>query len=262
VLKSQHPKRALLGAAGDTVTVNVPQDQWIPGDSLYFIETFTTRETRRVGSRDVVVYSGVRADSTVEVNDTTVTRVTWAPAVIGCETPATCNPTTGPAQGSGYTSVSPTEELNVLYFSPLGGDLLAFDFEISPTVAGRQIAAVTARDLSRVKVVPNPYVMFSQYEQTLNTKRLLFTNLPPTGVIRIYTASGQFVQQIRWTEDDLERNCAATTSTTDCQAAGDLHWNMRTKEDLELGPGFYLFVVTATVGGKKVEKLGKFVVIH
>jgi hypothetical protein len=37
---------------------------------------------------------------------------------------------------------------------------------------------------------------------------------------------------------------------------------MRTREDLEIGPGFYVFVVSSEVGGRKAERLGKFVVIH
>jgi hypothetical protein len=37
---------------------------------------------------------------------------------------------------------------------------------------------------------------------------------------------------------------------------------MRTREDLEIGPGFYIFVVSTDIGGSKKEKLGKFVIIH
>ena len=117
-------------------------------------------------------------------------------------------------------------------------------------------------DLSLINVVPNPYVMFSQYEQVDNVKRIYFTGLPSRGTVRIYTASGQFVQQLTWTEADLEKNCTATVNTTACQATGDLAWDMRTREDLEIGPGFYIFVVSTDVGGGKKEKLGKFVVIH
>ena len=104
--------------------------------------------------------------------------------------------------------------------------------------------------------------MFSQYEQTPGIKRLMFTHLPPTGTMRIYTASGQMVQQINWTASDLQRNCRATVSTSACTDAGDLAWNMRTREDLEVGPGFYVFLVSTEVGGKKAEKLGKFVIIR
>jgi hypothetical protein len=110
--------------------------------------------------------------------------------------------------------------------------------------------------------VPNPYVMYSEYEQTPGTKRMLFVGLPPKGTLRIYTASGQFVQQVTWVETDLERNCRATTTTTECIPSGDLTWNLRSHENKEIGPGFYMFVVSTDVGGSKKEKLGKFVVIH
>ena len=104
--------------------------------------------------------------------------------------------------------------------------------------------------------------MFSHYEQTAGLSRLMFTHLPPTGTLRIYTASGQLVQQIKWNPSDLQRNCRATVNTTQCSDAGDLQWNMRTREDLEIGPGFYVFVVSTEVGGKKADKLGKFVIIR
>jgi hypothetical protein len=149
----------------------------------------------------------------------------------------------------------------VVYYATLG-DLLSVNLEVTPDIAGSQVAALTDGDLSLIGVAPNPYVMFSQYEQVNNVKRLMFTGLPSRGTLRIYTASGQFVQQLNWTDADLERNCTATVNTTACQSTGDLAWDMRTREDLEIGPGFYIFVVSTDVGGGKKEKLGKFVVIH
>jgi hypothetical protein len=104
--------------------------------------------------------------------------------------------------------------------------------------------------------------MWSQYEQTSGIKRLMFTHLPPSGTLRIYTASGQLVQQLKWNPTDLQRNCRATVNTTACNESGDLQWNLRSREDLEVGPGFYVFVVSTEVGGKKVDKLGKFVIIR
>ncbi|MEJ7809178.1 MAG: hypothetical protein WKG32_02070 [Gemmatimonadaceae bacterium] len=260
VLKSDHPVTALLGEATDTIRVTVPQDRWIPGDRLYFIETIRTLPKKTNGRDSIVINSAGKVDS---VN---VTRVTWGPAVIGCSNISTCNPISG-VGGTGYTAVTAKEELNVLYYAPIGGlttGLLSINLQLSPDVAGGAISTVTARDLGLVKVVPNPYIMFSMLEQNRDTKRLMFTHLPPKGMIRIYTASGQFLQQLSWTEADLERNCKVTVNTTpsECQATGDLQWDMRTRENLEIGPGFYVFVVSAEIGNKKQEKLGKFVVIH
>ncbi len=265
VLKSEHPVNALLGLGGDTIRVDVPAGQWIPGDRLYFVETFTTFRTDTLTAsplRERVKFAAGTADTA------TVTRVTWGPGNLACGTPSTCNPIKG-IGGTGFTAVGVNEQYDILYFTPFGGNvfqpgtgLYAFNYTIAPERSGRQLASTAKPNLSLVNVVPNPYIMYSQYEQTSQVKRLLFTHLPPSGSIRIYTASGQFVQQLNWTPGDLERNCTATVSTTACQSTGDLFWNMRTREDLEVGPGFYVYVVSTSVNGKKQDKLGKFVVIH
>jgi hypothetical protein len=256
VRKSLHPSTLLFGTSSDTLRVNAPADKWVPGDQLYFIET--VRELRKNASgRDTIVLSGGVPDS-VNIN-----RVTWGPAMLGCDVPAgafTCNPVTGRG-GSGYTSTQANLKYEVVYYATLG-DLLSVNLEVTPDIAGSQVAALTDGDLSLIGVAPNPYVMFSLYEQVNNVKRLMFTGLPSRGTLRIYTASVQFVQQLNWTDADLERNCTATVNTTACQSTGDLAWDMRTREDLEIGPGFYIFVVSTDVGGGKKEKLGKFVVIH
>ena len=261
VLKRDHPTSAVFGSGVDTIRVSMPADSWVPNDKMYFIETFQTDSTITVNGRKVVVKSGVSVqnngglpDTTVVPVVTTTTRVTWGPAIVGC-LGGGCNPIEG-IGGTGYTSIPPRALLDVVYYAPVTG-LVNFNFQMEPERTGTRIVN-TARDLKLVKVVPNPYVVFSQYEQTRNTKRLLFTHLPPTGTIRIYTASGQFVQQIKWVESDLEKNCRATTSTTTCTATGDLPWNMRTRENLEIGPGFYVFVVST----KGAQHLGKFVIIH
>ncbi|MEK6612283.1 MAG: hypothetical protein AABZ29_05845 [Gemmatimonadota bacterium] len=257
VLKSERPTTALLGTNADTLRVPVPAGQWIPGDKLYFIETFKTVRLDTVTASPLV--RRIRLVNGLP-DSVDVQRVTWGPTQLACATPATCNPIEG-IGGTGYTATNANQRLDVLYYRPIRG-MPAFDYTITPEVAGENIAAVTEGDLSLVKAVPNPYIMFSHYEQTPGVKRLMFTHLPPTGTMRIYTASGQLVQQIKWTASDLQRNCRATVNTTNCTDAGDLTWNMRTREDLEVGPGFYVFLVSTEVGGKKVEKLGKFVIIR
>ncbi len=257
VLKSSRPVTALLGTNADTMRVTVPTGQWVPGDPLYFIETFKVVRHDTVTTTPLV--RRIRLVNGIP-DSVTVSRVTWGPTSLACGTPSTCNPLSG-IGGTGYTATNANQTLNVLYYRPIRG-MPAFQYSITPDVAGENIAAVNEGDLSLVKVVPNPYIMFSHYEQTAGLSRLMFTHLPPTGTLRIYTASGQLVQQIKWNPSDLQRNCRATVNTTQCSDAGDLQWNMRTREDLEVGPGFYVFVVSTEVGGKKVDKLGKFVIIR
>lgn len=256
-LKSAVPTTALLGLGGDTLRVSVPVGKWIPGTNLYWLENLPTYARDTVQASPLVT----RIRRTNGVPDTTSTlRVTWGPMRLGCGTPETCNPIEGFAS-SGYTQASPGMQYELQWFAPLRG-LQSVEFQLNPEVAGQQVAGVPTSELKNIRAVPNPYIMFSEYEQTPGTKRLMFVGLPPKGTLRIYTASGQFVQRITWVESDLDRNCRATTTTTGCIATGDLTWNLRTHENKEIGPGFYMFVVSTDVGGTKKDRIGKFVVIH
>lgn len=256
-LKSSVPATALLGLGGDTLRVNVPAGKWIPGTDLYFIESLPTYRYDTLQVSPLV--RRVRRLANGDPDTTSTLRVTWGPARLGCGTPVTCNPIEGFAS-SGYTMAGPGMQYDLQWFAPVRG-LQSLEFELLPERAGGQVVAVPTSDLKNVRAVPNPYIMYSEYEQTPGIKRMMFVGLPPKGTLRIYTASGQFVQQITWVESDLEKNCRATTTTTECIATGDLTWNLRSHENKEIGPGFYMFVVSTDVGGKK-DRIGKFVVIH
>ena len=101
-------------------------------------------------------------------------------------------------------------------------------------------------------VVPNPYLFYSSFEQsTANEHRVMFTHLPPQGHLRIYTATGQFVQQIKWTPADLNGN-------------GDLYFNLLTREGTLMASGLYLFTVESTGQGAvgRRKKVGRFIIIR
>lgn len=240
ILQDDLFEEALLGTAPDTLTVPVPTDSWIPGVRLILIEDVEVAQTDAGGS--------VVTDADGEPQITTVPRVIWTSAVLGCEDRSTCNPVTGPGQ-SGYVSIRRDMSLVVGYANGLTGES-RFEFEVTPPISGTDIAPLNANSLDAVRVVPNPYIMYSVYEQESGTRRIMFTNLPPEGRIRIYTASGQFVQQMTWGPGDLMGN-------------GDLFYNLRTVEDNEMAAGVYLYLVEATgpVGGN-AKKLGKFIIIR
>jgi hypothetical protein len=74
--------------------------------------------------------------------------------------------------------------------------------------------------------------------------------------MRIYSISGQLLQQLTWTPADL-------IASGDNSPHGDLPYNLRTREGLDLGPGLYMFVLTAK--GENANGMvarGKFVIIR
>ena len=106
------------------------------------------------------------------------------------------------------------------------------------------------RTMDRIKVVPNPYVATNAMEPAVansalnQRRRLLFTHIPARCEIKIFTVSGVLV-------DELYVNNTADNGTA--------HWDMQTKEGLEIAGGMYLYHIKSTATGEEVT--GKFAVI-
>ena len=111
-----------------------------------------------------------------------------------------------------------------------------------------------------IKVVPNPYVASNMMETSVINKflnqrrRLMFTNLPERCTIKIFTVSGVLIRELKMPEDCLTNYRGMGISND-----GVLHWDMLTKEGLEIAAGMYLYHVKDVQTG--AEKVGKFGVI-
>ncbi|KAB2925614.1 MAG: hypothetical protein F9K22_02830 [Bacteroidetes bacterium] len=122
--------------------------------------------------------------------------------------------------------------------------------EFAFRTTGQRIDAAKAGEdgLYQPYVVPNPYVAAAAFEPERfavsgrGIRRIEFRGLPSTCTLRIYTVRGELVQTLRQ-ENSLE---------------GYLAWNLRTKDNLEVAPGLYIFHVD---GGPLGEKTGKFAII-
>ncbi len=266
----------LLGSGNDTVRVTVPDSIWLPGDTLVALQKVERDSSVGTGAARYVVVTAdgpngfrpipVLVDS-IGLNRFLVscnggqnfsgTRPT-ADAV-------TCNPlainsrgtlplTVGGATG-GYLPVEPNWkqvfEIGRTFDPRTVVQLIATPFSTKATIS--------KSDLSKVSVVPNPYLARSDIDQLSGrtpTARIYFTGVPEEGILRVYSVSGQFLQELTWTRNDLlyQGNNAPT---------GDLPFNLRTREGLDMASGLYLFVLTATgPSGNGLTHSGKFVIIR
>lgn len=97
-------------------------------------------------------------------------------------------------------------------------------------------------------VVPNPYVAAAAFEPERfavsgrGERRLEFRAIPSGATIRIYTVRGDLVETLRH----------------DGSTIGMVPWNLRSKDNLEVAPGLYIFHVDA---GELGEHVGKFAII-
>jgi hypothetical protein len=123
----------------------------------------------------------------------------------------------------------------------------SFEFKPVPPVID---AAKAVADLSRVKVVPNPYVAASSFELPLNPgitsgrgeRKIDFTHLPAGATVRIFTSRGDLVSTLQ-----------QSGSIDD----GTVSWNLKSSENLDIAYGIYFYVVESTVG----TKTGKIAII-
>jgi hypothetical protein len=140
-----------------------------------------------------------------------------------------------PASGDVYELVLrvPLSEEDVFVFSVTAE-------EIDPGLAQRQTF--------EPYVVPNPYVGAASFEPERfaisgrGERRMEFRGLPRGAVVRIYTVRGSLVQTLRHEGSD----------------DGFVAWNLRTKDNLDVAPGLYIYHVDA---GKIGKHVGKFAII-
>jgi hypothetical protein len=97
-------------------------------------------------------------------------------------------------------------------------------------------------------VIPNPYVAAASFEPQRyassgrGDRRMEFRAIPQGATIRLYTVHGDLVRTLR----------------QDGSMNGYVPWDMRTKDNLDVAPGLYLFHVDAPGVGTTV---GKFAII-
>ena len=109
--------------------------------------------------------------------------------------------------------------------------------------------AQTKRDLDRINVVPNPYIVSAAWDEARlgnspfgePIRHLAFTNLPTPCTIKIFTVDGDLVQTIEHISQ-----------------SGREEWNLLSSERRPVASGIYFYHVQSSLG----EKIGRFAVIR
>ncbi|HJL78977.1 MAG TPA: hypothetical protein QF355_06735 [Candidatus Marinimicrobia bacterium] len=97
-------------------------------------------------------------------------------------------------------------------------------------------------DLTKIRVVPNPYLVRSKFKESEFARLIRFTNLPALCTITIFTVTGEKV----------------ITLDHDSVSDGNYFWNLRTINNQEIAPGLYLFAVET----KTDKHIGKFAIVR
>ena len=135
------------------------------------------------------------------------------------------------------------------------------DFAPAPVKALFEIHSLPAyfdsvtRQTLNVKVVPNPYVFYNEWEQKRFPRKLKFINLPHRCTIRIFNLNGELVKTLLHTHTyEPEQGQGQILN----DAGGDEWWDMLNEERQFIASGIYIYHVQSTIG----EQISKLVVIR
>ena len=93
-------------------------------------------------------------------------------------------------------------------------------------------------NLDSIKVVPNPYIVHSDFNETEYKRKIRFTRLPQVCTITIFTISGEKVREL------------SHNNSVD----GNTWWDLRSYNNQEIAPGLYIYVIETPGGDKKIDK--------
>lgn len=116
------------------------------------------------------------------------------------------------------------------------------------TTTAERVSPAAAQAQFEPYVVPNPYIGSASFEPERfavsgrGERRLEFRGLPAQATIRIFNVVGEPVQTLRH----------------DGSSDGFVAWDLRTKDNLEVAPGLYIFHVEAPGLGSRT---GKFAIV-
>ncbi|MBT7042975.1 MAG: hypothetical protein HN920_05490, partial [Candidatus Marinimicrobia bacterium] len=102
---------------------------------------------------------------------------------------------------------------------------------------------------NKVKVVPNPYIVRSNFKESEFLRRIRFTNLPNVCKIKIFTLSGEFVNELDHNSD----------------TEGNEWWDLRSINNQEVSPGLYLYYIeqfNPATHKKIADQVGKFAIVR
>ncbi|HMX41444.1 MAG TPA: hypothetical protein PKD78_14005, partial [Saprospiraceae bacterium] len=95
-----------------------------------------------------------------------------------------------------------------------------------------------------IKVVPNPYYGYSQYEINQFSNIVKITNLPAKCKVTIYSMDGKFIRQ--YNRDEVYRPYNQITPA--------LEWDLKNSKGIPVASGVYLIQVQAPELGERTIK--------
>ena len=153
--------------------------------------------------------------------------------------------------------------------SPLGNDTTSYHpttgdtlkIRVTKPFSSQDVLGITTKSagvdnqlasdqLDKIRVVPNPYIAATSQEAPLpptitsgrGERKISFIHLPKNSTIYIYTIRGELVRKLEMPAGQSINN-------------GTVDWDLRTRENLDVAYGVYLYLVDAPGVGQKTGKI-------
>ncbi len=130
----------------------------------------------------------------------------------------------------------------------------SYRFKIEGQSAEDLIEQAAPNLLSKVNVVPNPYLAYSPYEVSQFTTTVKITNLPPKSVVTIYSLDGRFVRQYKRDEQGISQADRSNPGIRRTQVTPDLEWDLKNSKGIPIASGVYLIHVNGYELGERTIK--------
>ncbi|TAL60051.1 MAG: T9SS C-terminal target domain-containing protein [Bacteroidetes bacterium] len=133
------------------------------------------------------------------------------------------------------------------------GNLPMYTFSTNgiATHTGENELAIEALDF--IRVVPNPYYAYSNYETSSLDNRVKITNLPEICTVSIYNLSGTLIRKYKKGEAKVNLTPKEATSSATWHD-GSIDWDLKNSVNIPISSGVYIIHVEVPGVGEKVVK--------
>ena len=162
----------------------------------------------------------------------------------------------GPVSSAGGWVYSTTQSFLPIDTSsaPQNSDLPMYQFSTDDiyTMIGQASTAKNAMDY--IRIVPNPYYAYSQYESSRLDNRVRITALPSVCTIKIFTMNGTLVRTFKRDVSGQEDDYLTTNDIKQSKRAPYLDWDLKNQFGIPVASGLYIFHIDAPGVGEKILK--------
>lgn len=134
-----------------------------------------------------------------------------------------------------------------------------YEFEIPAEGTQRNVTQVGKNALDLIRVVPNPYISVSGYENSQIDNRVKIVNLPSKCEISIFSLSGTLVRQYQFDQSSTKPYAAVQNGEVVTNSRGTnyqtyLDWDMKNQHGIPIASGVYIIHIKSDKLGERTIK--------